>query len=415
MFLIRWLGHGAHRGLAHGLLGVDGLRVRRRRHHHPRTLAGDDPGRVEARGRRVRRLAGPRGGGGGHAGLGDDGLGGRRLFVWLPPDVLQVLGPDIAGLVQRTVVLSGMMRVLVYLRERAGLRPVLVRLPGDLLAWAALDEVAVVSGPRVIHIWSNCYHGHSCRGPQRSHHTWLHERLRSTAELVSIRVHNLALGSSRERWHVVVRLGRRFSGLGRAWSLLPRHVGLGEALFARLSLPVVVTHSPAVQDDPAAKLPEHGPGGYDGDLSGAIGEWQYFLMDEIVLLDLVGNDLEERPVLVEQEIRVAISQDPGAFGCEHEKLVPSGWDKKGSTSVFAAAEQLAVSHDLLLARLVRLARHVLILGLVQLVGGVVADGRQRLQRRLGRRGLRRRRGLGWGVAPVPPRQRRILRLRRLRR
>lgn len=80
-----------------------------------------------------------------------------------------------------------------------------------------------------------------------------------------------------------VRMGRRcgegVGGLGRcgipglasSWSLLASQILLGEALLPGFALPVVISNAPAVDDDPAAKLPEHGLGRHDGDLPRSIG------------------------------------------------------------------------------------------------------------------------------------------------
>lgn len=59
----------------------------------------------------------------------------------------------------------------------------------------------------------------------------------------------------------------RISGFGRAWSLLPGHVLLGEALFPCLGLPIIVPDPSPVLNHPAPELPKHRLCGHDGDLA----------------------------------------------------------------------------------------------------------------------------------------------------
>jgi len=112
-------------------------------------------------------------------------------------------------------------------------------------------------------------------------------------------VDDFAMWSS-EQWGILARLGSGLPGLGSARSLFSCSIGLGEALFAGLVLPVVVPDSPAVDNHPAPELAEHAAGSDDGDLSRPIRKRQDLLADQIILLDLVGDDLEQRPVLVEE-------------------------------------------------------------------------------------------------------------------
>ena len=123
-------------------------------------------------------------------------------------------------------------------------------------------------------------------------------------------------------------------------------------------------------------------------------------MDQIILLRLGGDDLVKRAVLVEQQVRISVSQDPRALGCEHEQLVASVGYEKGPTPVFASIERMAGWGDLLLARLVTFPGSVLVAFRPELIGRMIPDGRQGLHHRLRRRGLGRRRLgrcyiLGW--------------------
>ena len=94
--------------------------------------------------------------------------------------------------------------------------------------------------------------------------------------------------------------GGCFSCLCRARSLFSCSIFLGEALFSSLALPVVVAYAPSVDNQPAAKLPEHGAGGHDSDLPGTVRVRKNFLVNKIVLLGLGGNDLVERSILVKE-------------------------------------------------------------------------------------------------------------------
>jgi hypothetical protein len=99
----------------------------------------------------------------------------------------------------------------------------------------------------------------------------------------------------------VVGFGRGcFSCFCCTWPLLTRRVFLGKTLLPSLALPVVVAHTPAINDQPASELSEHGAGGYDGNLSGSIGVWQNLLVDEVVLLGLCSDNFVQRSVLVEK-------------------------------------------------------------------------------------------------------------------
>lgn len=98
-----------------------------------------------------------------------------------------------------------------------------------------------------------------------------------------------------------------FTRFRSTWPLFARGVFFGEALLAGFALPVVVTHSTAVDDEPAAKLAKHRSGGDDGDLAGAIGVGKDLLLDEVVLFGLVRNDLMQRAVFVEEQIRIAVA------------------------------------------------------------------------------------------------------------
>jgi hypothetical protein len=137
-----------------------------------------------------------------------------------------------------------------------------------------------------------------------------------------VAVDNLGVRSTSKQNVVLSSLGR-FPGLGCARSFLAGKIGLGEALLACLGLPVVVSNSSAINNDSASELAEHGPGGNNCDLPGTVRKREDLLLNKVVLLGLAGNDLVKRSVLIEQEVGVSITQNPGAFGSKHEKLVTS--------------------------------------------------------------------------------------------
>lgn len=113
-------------------------------------------------------------------------------------------------------------------------------------------------------------------------------------------------------------------------------------------------------------------------------------MNEIILLGLSRDDLEQGPVLVEEQIRISIAQDPCAFGCQHEQLFPSIWNEEGPYPVLPPAQWMALRRDLVFAGLVSFAWHIFVAFGTQLVGGVIPYGGQRFDDgRLGRRGFGR--------------------------
>ncbi len=170
----------------------------------------------------------------------------------------------------------------------------------------------------------------------RGRHTLWHKLRRgTTAETWRVAVHDLAVRWAEQR--DVASLGGGFPGLGCSRSLLSCEISFGKALLPRLALPVVVPDPPAVGDDAAAELTEHTARGDNGDLPRPVGKGQDLLGDEVVLLLLAGDDLEQRPVLVEEEVRVAVVQDACAFRGKHEQLIAAVRDEEGSASVLTAA------------------------------------------------------------------------------
>jgi hypothetical protein len=151
-----------------------------------------------------------------------------------------------------------------------------------------------------------------------------------------------------------------FTRFCRSGSFLSGKVLFGEALLSRLAFPVVIPDPPSVDNQPAPKLPKHGPRRYNRNLPGAVRGRQNVLLDEIVLLRLVRNDLEERLVLVEQQVRVSVSQNFGAFGRQHEQPLSPVWHEEGPTSILPSTNWRSVRSHLGLSGLVILARYKLV-------------------------------------------------------
>ena len=156
----------------------------------------------------------------------------------------------------------------------------------------------------------------------------------------------------------------RFPGPG---TLLPGHVILGEALLSGLGLPVIIAHTPPIDNDAAAKLAKHGTRRDDGNLPRAIRIGQDILRDQIILFNLRRNDLVERPILVEQQVRVPIAQHARTLGSQHEQLVVSQRHAKSPTLVNATTLEISVGVGLFLPGIIEFLWDVLVASFVQLV------------------------------------------------
>lgn len=116
----------------------------------------------------------------------------------------------------------------------------------------------------------------------------------------AVAVYNVRLVTQGQRCISGCLCRRRNPGLGCSWAFLSSKVFFGKALLLRFGFPVVIADATSVNNDSATELPEHGFGGNYGYLARSIREWQYFLEDKVFFLGLCSNDLEQRPVLIEQ-------------------------------------------------------------------------------------------------------------------
>lgn len=146
--------------------------------------------------------------------------------------------------------------------------------------------------------------------------------------------------------------GGCISRLGSTRSLFAGKVVFSKTLLACFSFPIVVPYPSSVDNHSATKLPEHRFSSDYSNLTGAIRKGKYLLVDKIFLLGLSRDDFVERPVLVEKQIRVPVTQDPGTFGSQHEELVSPIWDKERPAFVLTAVNEFSIWLNLLLASFV---------------------------------------------------------------
>lgn len=98
-----------------------------------------------------------------------------------------------------------------------------------------------------------------------------------------IAVHNVVMLLAQSSGRLI--RGLSFScRLGASRSFFSCQIFLGEALFPRFCLPIVVPHPPTVQDDSAAELTKHGLGGDDGNLPRSVRIRKDLLVDEVIFL-----------------------------------------------------------------------------------------------------------------------------------
>ena len=105
------------------------------------------------------------------------------------------------------------------------------------------------------------------------------------------------------------------------------------------------------------------------------------MRDQLVLFGLRRDDLEQRTVLIEQKVGIAVAQHTSAFRCQHEQLGPPVRDVECPHPVFTAVLWVARGSHLLFPLGIELSWLVLIPFGRQLIGGVVPDGGKGLDHR----------------------------------
>lgn len=128
-------------------------------------------------------------------------------------------------------------------------------------------------------------------------------RIHGGSQVVRVVAAIRSRGMSKSHGAGVIGLGgSSLPCLGRARSLLAGRVFFGEALLLGLGFPVIVAYAASVGDQSAPKLAEHGPSGDNGNLARSVRVGQNFLVDQVILFGLGGDDLEQGAVLVEEQV-----------------------------------------------------------------------------------------------------------------
>lgn len=83
-------------------------------------------------------------------------------------------------------------------------------------------------------------------------------------------------------------------------------------------------------------------------------------MDQFILLALCRYDLIQRPIFVEEKVRVAISKHPRTFCCQHEELLAPIGNVKCSHLILAPIQWMPHRVDLCFSILVLFSRDVLV-------------------------------------------------------
>jgi hypothetical protein len=163
-------------------------------------------------------------------------------------------------------------------------------------------NIAVVSQTHIGLLGRKSNHGKLRCTSWRTDHAWLNRLWLGMDTEVSriIAVNDIpVMAQSQWSWSTSFRS----SGVSRLRStgpFLSGEVFFGKSLLSSLGFPVVIADAPSMFNDPATKLSEHRPSRDNSNLSGAVGERQDFLVDQILFLGLSSDDLEQRPILVEQ-------------------------------------------------------------------------------------------------------------------
>ena len=165
------------------------------------------------------------------------------------------------------------------------------------------------------------------------------------------------------------------SCLASSRPFLAGHVLFREALLFGFCFPVIIPNAPSVNNDSCPKLSEHGSGGHNRNLTRTIRVRENLLVDQFVLLRLRCYNLEQRAILVEEEVGVSVVQDSCTLRSQHEQLVSPVRNIEGPHLVSATIIQVTLCIHFLLTRLVEFSWNVFIPFRRQNVGRVVPYSR----------------------------------------
>ena len=181
--------------------------------------------------------------------------------------------------------------------------------------------------------------------------------------------------SSRVNRIVALKSGCRLPCFASSWSLVPSHVFLGKTLLDGLRFPIIVSNPPSVLNHSGTKLAEHGLCSDDGNLPRSVRIRKDLLVYQFVLLLLGSNDLEQRSILVEKQIRVPVAQNASTLRCQHESFFTSVGYVECPNFELTAALRKTLRVDLCLSRTIVFPRYVFIPFRVQLIRGMISDRR----------------------------------------
>jgi hypothetical protein len=177
--------------------------------------------------------------------------------VCLSPAALEVFGVSIPLRIDLLVVFRSMMCLGEQFRWGGCLTSVLISWPCDCLSRSL--NVTVIPQPHVGLFRGEGDHWKLWRVSRSPYHTWLDcLRLRMNTELPgAVTVDDITVMAKCQRCRSTRFCRCSISGLGCTGSFLSSKILLGEALLPCFSLPVVISYSPSINNNSAAKLPEH--------------------------------------------------------------------------------------------------------------------------------------------------------------
>ena len=215
------------------------------------------------------------------------------------PVVLVVLAAHNTLLSQRFIKLSGLVCLCEDVLRVARLSAILVGRSSELLSRAS--NATEVGDSGIIRRHVNHAERRKRDGVDASRNGGL-------VDARTVGIYNVGVRHGSQGSRVGAGFGSRcFSLLGSTRSLFSSCIFFGKALASRFGFPVIVANSSSVGNDATSKLAEHGPCCYNSDLPRTVRVWQNLLLNEVVLLRLVGDDLIQRSVLVEEQVRVTVA------------------------------------------------------------------------------------------------------------